>query len=310
MADGTPGHAPERAFQLGPDGYGPIVHMDYVGCEENPTHVVATSQVEPLRRSHRSALRALLVMICAGVFLLLLSTAASALDVPDVGETVDSTTGTVSDTVVETTGTVSDTAGAATNTVDGTLGTVDETVGGTLGTVDETTVDETVDGTLGTVDETVDGTLGTVDETVDGTLGTVDETVGGTLGTVDETVGGTLGTVDGATGTGIPGAPPLLLVTPDPVIGLADAAASGSAAGGTRTSVPAPQRHPLNTALAMDVHAAAAALNSLTEAGSTSLMWAFLALLVLLPAMDNRQLRFVRAVQRPAPLLATDGRPG
>ena len=165
-------------------------------------------------------------MICTGVFLLLLSTAASALDVPDVGDTVDSTTGTVSDTVVETTGSVSDTAGAATNTVGGTLGTVDETVGGTLGTVDET--------------------------------------VGGTLGTVDETVG-----------TGIPGALPLL-VTSDPIIGLADDAA----------------------------------LRSLTEAGSTSLMWAFLALLVLLPAMDNRQLRFVRAVQRPAPLLATDGRPG
>ncbi|MBA3363287.1 MAG: hypothetical protein H0T07_02655 [Actinobacteria bacterium] len=222
--------------------------MDYVGCEENPTHVVATPQVELLRRSHRSALRALLVMICTGVFPLLLSTAASALDVPDVGDTVDSTTGTVSDTVVETTGSVSDTAGAATNTVGGTLGTVDETVG---------------------------GTLGTVDETVGGTLGTVDETVGGTLGTVDETVGGTLGTVNETVGTGIPGALPLL-VTSDPIIGLADAAA----------------------------------LRSLTEAGSTSLMWAFLALLVLLPAMDNRQLRFVRAVQRPAPLLATDGRPG
>jgi hypothetical protein len=56
--------------------------------------------------------------------------------------------------------------------------------------------------------------------------------------------------------------------------------------------------------------AAAAALSSLTEAGGMSLVWAIFALLVLLPAMDDRWLRFVRAVPPLAPLVAPDGRPG
>jgi hypothetical protein len=50
-------------------------------------------------------------------------------------------------------------------------------------------------------------------------------------------------------------------------------------------------------------------LSSLTEAGGMSLVWAFLALLVLLPAMDERWLRLVRAVPAAAPLVP-DGRPG
>jgi hypothetical protein len=56
--------------------------------------------------------------------------------------------------------------------------------------------------------------------------------------------------------------------------------------------------------------AAAAALSGIPEAGGTSLVWAFLALLVLLPAMDDRWLRFILAAPPPAPLVAPDGRPG
>jgi hypothetical protein len=56
--------------------------------------------------------------------------------------------------------------------------------------------------------------------------------------------------------------------------------------------------------------AAAAALSGVPEVGGTSLVWAFLALLVLLPAMDDRWLRFILAAPPHAPLVAPDGRPG
>jgi hypothetical protein len=224
----------------------------------------------------------------------------------------------------------------------GAVGTATETLGGAVGTATET-----LGGAVGTVGETVGGAVGTVGETVGGAIGAVGETVGGAVGTVDDTVGGAIdatgglqGIVDGATDAGIPSLPSLPPVTSDPILGPVDAATSVSAADGTRTGVSALQRDPLNMILATDVHpasagatppdvaggaepgpvppdglpfpldAAAAALSSLTEAGGTSVVWAFLALLVLLPARDDRWLRLVRAVQPTAPLVASTGRPG
>ncbi|HWL90528.1 MAG TPA: hypothetical protein VNP90_04110, partial [Actinomycetota bacterium] len=201
-------------------------------------------------------------------------------------------------------------------------------------------VTDTVQSTTGTVTDTVQSTTGTVTDTVESTTGTVGETVDGTLGTVGETVDGTLGTVGGPTDAGVPGLPPLPPVTSDPIIGRANATTSGSTADGTRTGVSSPQRVPLNIVLAVDVQAASAraappdvargtepgpspsgrlpspfdaataASRSHAEAGATSVMWALLALLVLLPAMDDRWLQFVHAVQRSGAILAPDGRPG
>jgi hypothetical protein len=57
--------------------------------------------------------------------------------------------------------------------------------------------------------------------------------------------------------------------------------------------------------------AAAAALSGASpEAGGTGLVWAILALLVLIPAMGDRWLRLARGISPRAPFVALDGAPG
>jgi hypothetical protein len=52
-------------------------------------------------------------------------------------------------------------------------------------------------------------------------------------------------------------------------------------------------------------------MRGLSEAGGPSLvLWALVALVGLLPVMDDRWLRFVRPATPRAPLVAQDGRPG
>jgi hypothetical protein len=51
-------------------------------------------------------------------------------------------------------------------------------------------------------------------------------------------------------------------------------------------------------------------LSSLTEAGGTSLVWAFFALVALLAVAADRWLRLAHAVPPLAPFVAQDGRPG
>jgi hypothetical protein len=52
-------------------------------------------------------------------------------------------------------------------------------------------------------------------------------------------------------------------------------------------------------------------LRGLAEAGGSGLvLWALIALLGLLPVLDDRWLRLVHPVSPRAPLVALDGRPG
>jgi hypothetical protein len=56
---------------------------------------------------------------------------------------------------------------------------------------------------------------------------------------------------------------------------------------------------------------AAAMLRGIPGAGGSSLvLWALIALLGLLPVLDDRWLRFVRPVPPHAPFVATSDRPG
>jgi hypothetical protein len=220
-----------------------------------------------------------------------------------------------------------------TETVDDVVGTVTETVDDAIGTVTAP-----VDDLIGTVTDTVDGAIGTVTDTV----GTVTDAVTNTVGGVTDTVGGVVGTVtDTVGGVGDVGesSPPPPAITSDPILEPAASTSRRAPPHGSPAVISALQHDPPNIVLPIDVHpasvgatspdvagrepgpvlprglpspldAAAAALRTLHEAGGTSLLWAFLALLVLLPSMDDRWLRFVRALQRPAPLLASNGRPG
>ncbi len=68
---------------------------------------------------------------------------------------------------------------------------------------------------------------------------------------------------------------------------------------------------PSNGGLPSPLDVAAAMMRGLTEAGGPSLvLWALVALVGLLPVMDDRWLRFVRPATPRAPYVAQDGRPG
>lgn len=324
----------------------------------------------------RLLLRAILLVIATGAFLLLMSTMASALDVPDATETAGDTTDAAGDTTDEVTETATgvvggttdaagDTAEAAGDTLD-TGGTTAETVGDTatdvVGSTAET-VGETADAATVVVDQAVDdageatrATTTVVGDLTDGVVGAAGDTAGAGTPLVhalaDDTLGGVSSTLDTTsttlTGlvTDVSGAaagavqiPALLPTSSDPVGDTARSSPPGPAppaSTGGRSVLP---RETLALTAPSDVHlastggvrpdpggaepgsapsdglpfpldAAAAALSSLTEAGGMSLVWAFLALLMLLPAMDDRWLRFVRGTPPLAPLVALDGRPG
>jgi hypothetical protein len=352
------------------------VQTTYVGCHDPLLDKANASTANMPRRAHRSILRALLLIIGTGVFLILLSSAASALDVPG-SETVDATTeavGDTTDTVGGTAGTTTGTAGGTAGTAGGTAGTATDTagtVGGTAGTAGGTagTATDTAGETGSAIEETagaVTDVAGEAGSTIEETAGAVTDAVGETTGAVidvatdgldataavlepavDDPVGTISGTLADAAGA-VPTAasdpalvPDAGLLDPlDPLDAVSsDPAKRTPLAREARDGPSALRREAVHTTLLFDVHAAsvgasrpdtggsepgpvpagglpfpldaaAAALSSLTEAGGSSLVWAFLALLVLLPAMDDRWLRFVRAAPPLAPLVAPDGRPG
>jgi hypothetical protein len=242
-----------------------------------------------------------------------------------VSDTAGSATGTVSDTAGSATGTVSDTAGAATGTVSDTAGSATDAVGSVTGAVGDT---------AGALTDTAGDTVGTATGAVGGTSGAIS----GSLLDPTESLGGIVGAVD------VGGVLPTSPDTPDPPIGSTDTPTSATPRAESG-NVPSPLAHEsmratvVQPSLLTNVHqastsaprpdaggaepgaasaggipflldAAAAALSPLTEAGGTGLVWAIFALLVLLPAMDDRWLRFVRAVPPHAAFVAQDGRPG
>jgi hypothetical protein len=308
-----------------------------------------TLSAGPFDRQHPWQLigRAALLMIAAGVFLILMSSVASALDVPGA-DTVSDTAGTATDTVSDTAGTATDTAGTATDTVSDTAGTVSDTAGtaiDTAGTATDTVSDTA--GTVGSVTGAIGDTAGGLTDAAGDAVGTLTDTVGDTAGTLGslnpvESLGGVVDGLVGGVDVGevVPTSPD----GSDPPIGSTDPPTTAAPRGESR-NVPSPLAHEsmrttvLQPSVPTNVHqtstsasrpdaggaepgpvpvgglpfpldAAAAALSSLTEVGGTSLVWAFLALLVLLPVMDDRWLRFVLAAPPHAPLVAPDGRPG
>jgi hypothetical protein len=337
----------------------------------------------------RLFLRALLLVAATGVFLILTSSVASALDVPGATDVVGGTT----DAVGETTETVGETTEAVGETATGAVGETTEAVGGTTETVGETATGavgeatEAVGGTTEAVGEAATGAVGgitaAVDETTEAvggiteatgdTVGALTGALGDTAGALTDAAGDTVGTLTGAVGetagaiggslldpteslggvvdglvggvdVDVGGVVPTSPDIANPAIGSTDAPTTAAPLP-VSGDAPSPLAHEamrapvLQPSLPTNVHqvstsasrpdaggaepgpapagglpflldAAAAALSSLTEAGGTGLVWAILALLVLLPAMDGRWLRFVRAVPPHAAFVALDGRPG
>ncbi len=290
--------------------------------------------VATLHDSHpwRLVLRALLLTLTTGVFLILMASVASALDVPDAtgvaGGATEGTTGTVAgtatDTVADTTDAVTGTTGAATRVVD-------DAVAGAAGTA-EVVGDLTRD-VVGTAEGAVGDGVALVDDIADSALGGVSSTLDPVTKTIDGVVSGM--------GDGLSEVPIPDLTAPDPIpippTGSSEPATdppghrsliergpvSGTAAT-TTTDVHLAQTDvlradpggavpglPSNGGFPSPLDVAAAAMRGLSEAGGSSLvLWALVALVGLLPVMDDRWLRFVRPVSPRAPLVALDGRPG
>ena len=275
--------------------------------------------------------RAILLVIAAGVFLILMSSVASALDVAGA-DTVSDTAGTATDTVSDTAGTatdtVSDTAGTATDTVSDTAGTATDTVGSVTGAVGDAAegLTDAAGDTVGTVTGRVGDTAGAIGGSLTDPAESLGAVVDDLVGVVD--VGGVVPTSPDQSDPSISTDPPttatprgeprnvpsplahesiratvLLPSLPTDVHQASTSASRPDAGGAEPGSVPV-------GGIPFPLGAAAAALSGIPEAGGTSLVWAFLALIVLLPAMDDRWLRFILAAPPPAPLVAPDGRPG
>jgi hypothetical protein len=267
-------------------------------------------------------------------------TAGTATDtVRDTTGTATDTAGTATDTVSDNAGTATDTAGTATDTVSDTAGTATdtaETASGTISGIADSAagaattslgrVTGVVDDGLGSTTTTLGRVTGVVDDTRGGVTGLVDDGLGGITRVVDDALGGAgglLSTIDVpsvpglAEGNDVVAAPTndgLSAVRHDAVrpsltmaindVHLATTGVSNAGAGGAQPG-PAPAG-----GIPFGPDAAAAASSSFNEAGGTGLVWAILALLVLLPALDDRWLRFVRAALPRTPYVALDGRPG
>jgi len=289
--------------------------------------------------------RAILLVLGAGAFLILMSSAASALDIIDDTGLVGGTTDAVGETAgalgEAATGAVGDTTEAATGAIGDTTEAISETaagaVDGTLGTVGETSdaASGTVDALVGTAGDTLDAGTTLLRQVTDDTLTAVSGTVDTTTSALEDLVSGVSGVIDGSL-VPIPGPAP-----PDSGSDPTDPARSGpsppssqggrfglpevgsgvtdlfdlhlappdgvrSDPGGATPGVPPSGRAPTP----LDV--AAAALRGLQEAGGSSLvLWGLLlALLGLLPVMDDRWLRFVRPVPPRAPFVASSDPPG
>jgi hypothetical protein len=253
----------------------------------------------------------------------------------------------VNDTTGTATGAVNDTTGTATDAVNDTTDAVSDTTGAVTGTVNDTT--DAVTGTATDAAGTATDAVGSVTDAAGDTVGALTDAAGDTVGALGgsltdpaETLGGV---VDGLVG-GVD-AGDIVPTSPDssgPPIGSTDPPKI-AAPRGESSNVPSPLAREstratvLQLSLPTNVHqvstsasrpdaggaqpgsvplggipfpldAAAAALSGVPEVGGTSLVWAFLALLVLLPAMDDRWLRFILAAPPHSPLVAPDGRPG
>jgi hypothetical protein len=288
------------------------------------------------RRARRLALRAIFLVSGAGVFLVLMASMASALDVPDATEVVTDTTDAVADTTSGTTDAVADTTDVVAGTTEAASRIVNDAAAGATGTT----------GVVGDLTRDVVGTAGGVIE--DG-VALVDDVAGSGLGGVSSTLDPVTETIDGVVsglGDGLGGIPIPDLTAPDPITaptesppetGSADTPTgsrehrspiqrgpvSGSAAITTTDVhlVPTDAQRPVpggdvpgrpsNAGLPSPLDVAAAMMRGLFEARGPSLvLWALVALVGLLPVMDDRWLRFVRPASPRAPHVAQDGRPG
>jgi hypothetical protein len=249
---------------------------------------------------------------------------------------VGNTAGAVADTTTDVVGNTTDAVG---DTTDATTPIVHDAAAAAVGAAE--VVGDLTPGVLGTAGGVVQDGVGLVDDVADGAL----DGVSTTLDPVTKTIGGV---VDGLSDGVSDGAIPIPdLTAPDPIavpsesppgtdpseprtgsrghhrspiergpvsgtaaiattdVHLASTGALRPDAGG---AVPG---RPSNGGLPSPLDVAAAALRGLPEAGGSSLvLWALVALVGLLPVLDDRWLRFVRPVSPRAPHVAQDGRPG
>ena len=191
--------------------------MAYVECQGTAIDVVNRPQAETSGPFSRSVLRVLLVMAGTLLFLLLLATTASALDVPDADAAVSDTTGTLEDTAdntdeasADTTGALDETAGAATGAVEDTAGAatgaVEDIAGAATGSVEDTAgaatgaVEDTAGAATGAVEDTAGAATGSVEDIAGAATGSVEDIAGAATGAVEDTAGAATETVGTATG--------------------------------------------------------------------------------------------------------------
>jgi hypothetical protein len=329
-------------FRIRVDGYLPEVQVWQVGSSAASGEAAITPTFDD-RRPRSLVLRAIFLVVGAGVFLILMGSMASALDAPDATGTVADTTEVVADTteavadssdaVTDTTGTVADTTGTVADTTDAATGIVNDVATSAAGTTE--TVADVTRNVVGTAGRTVEGGVALLDGVVDGALAEASGSLDPVGASIDALLPGLGETADGISipdlspsdttldpaerspGTG-PSEPPSGSTGPRRRTLPGTAAITTTDVHLTPTGALRPDDpggavpgRPSDGGLPWPLDVAAAMLRGLAEAGGSGLvLWALIALLGLLPVLDDRWLRLVHPVSPRAPLVALDGRPG